>query len=193
MKFVIHYRKPSWKIHYKKPTGIIRFSKPSMKLKMSSKRYFRLRNACCFIYDNLFLILAIIWAIIIFGFSNQDAATSGAASSSLYEKLTQESFVFTTMFTFINIRKWAHMFLYFVLGIFLFLHFRCRVRYSGILTLLLCYIYACSDEIHQLFVNGRGGLVSDTFIDLIVASFGVIIISFFMFVMWKINQRKYDY
>ena len=97
------------------------------------------------------------------------------------------------MFTFINIRKWAHMFLYFVLGIFLFLHFRCRVRYSSILTLLLCYIYACSDEIHQLFVNGRGGLVSDTFIDLIGASFGVIIISFFMFVMWKINQRKYDY
>ena len=39
--------------------------------------------------------------------------------------------------------------------------------------LLICYIYACSDEVHQLFVPGRSGKIIDTFVDLVGSSIGV--------------------
>ena len=33
--------------------------------------------------------------------------------------------------------------------------------------ILFCLIYACSDEIHQLFVSGRSGNLLDVMIDLL--------------------------
>jgi len=39
-------------------------------------------------------------------------------------------------------------------------------RYKGIkLALLICILYAVSDEVHQLFIPGRGGQFKDVIID----------------------------
>ena len=43
-------------------------------------------------------------------------------------------------------------------------------------TMVFCYLYACTDEIHQLFIQGRSGSFTDTIIDFIGCLFGLIII-----------------
>ena len=40
--------------------------------------------------------------------------------------------------------------------------------------ILLCMLYACSDEIHQSFVLNRSGRIEDVFLDTVGASFGIV-------------------
>ncbi len=42
-----------------------------------------------------------------------------------------------------------------------------------ILSLVFCILYAISDEVHQLFVPGRGAQVSDVLIDSLGAFLGI--------------------
>ena len=51
-----------------------------------------------------------------------------------------------------------------------------------LLSLLICFLYACSDEIHQLFVPGRSGEARDVLIDTLGACLGV---SFYYLVFRK--------
>ena len=66
------------------------------------------------------------------------------------------------------VRKTAHFALYFVLGL-AFISFLKEFDLSNkkllIYTILFVFIYACSDEIHQLFVRGRSGEITDVLID----------------------------
>jgi VanZ family protein len=66
------------------------------------------------------------------------------------------------------VRKNAHFFAYFVLGMLVWNALRVTgvrgLRRYG-LALLICVLYAISDEIHQAFVPGRGPQVRDVFID----------------------------
>lgn len=41
-------------------------------------------------------------------------------------------------------------------------------------SLLVSFLYACSDEFHQLFMNGRAGQLNDVFIDMIGSIFCLI-------------------
>ncbi|MGV8147186.1 MAG: VanZ family protein [Alkaliphilus sp.] len=43
------------------------------------------------------------------------------------------------------------------------------------LTLLVCVLYAISDETHQIFVPGRSAQVSDILIDSVGAAVGILI------------------
>lgn len=74
------------------------------------------------------------------------------------------------------VRKNAHFFTYFILGI-LVLNVLRKSGVQGyksiILAAAICVIYAVSDEIHQLFVRGRGAQVRDVFIDSTGASVGI--------------------
>ena len=71
-----------------------------------------------------------------------------------------------------DIRKYAHMFEYFCLGVSATLFFGelfCaksrRIVCSGASALGLAFFYACTDEWHQTFVPGRAGLFSDVLVD----------------------------
>jgi VanZ family protein len=67
-----------------------------------------------------------------------------------------------------NIRKYAHFFAYFLLGLFLILTFKAfDLKKSYQLTVLIGFFYAVSDEFHQKFIPGRSGEIRDIFIDLI--------------------------
>lgn len=66
------------------------------------------------------------------------------------------------------IRKFTHLLDYLILRILVINVF----KYSGIvgikamvITLSMCILYAISDEVHQLFVDGRGGQVGDVVLD----------------------------
>lgn len=89
------------------------------------------------------------------------------------------------------LRKCAHASVYFVLSILilhalLVSHYKFRKKYllTTILTVLLCFFYAITDEYHQTFVIGRTGQFSDVLIDTAGSVLGVMIYS-----IW-INIKK---
>ncbi|MBO4834837.1 MAG: VanZ family protein [Lachnospiraceae bacterium] len=67
------------------------------------------------------------------------------------------------------VRKCAHFLEYLVLGISLLLTVRelflLNLRKSGIIAFMIGVVYAITDELHQLLVNGRSGEIRDVLID----------------------------
>ncbi|QOY37182.1 VanZ family protein [Anaerobacillus isosaccharinicus] len=129
--------------------------------------------------------LVLVWMILIFYLSHQPGTQSSELSSNfVYVVRTLiETFFPTISFDLENlsflIRKGAHFFAYFVLGILV----TCSYRSSGVVgykivvfSLVVCILYAISDEIHQLFVPGRSGEVRDVLIDSIGSACGVFLI-----------------
>ena len=81
----------------------------------------------------------------------------------------------------IDIRKYAHMAEYALLAVPSTLFFRelllerFPARSAGC-ALLLCFLYACSDEYHQTFVPGRAGTFPDVLVDLAGVGFGLMLV-----------------
>ena len=59
-----------------------------------------------------------------------------------------------------------------------------------VLSVAVSAIYAVTDEIHQLFVEGRAFQISDILIDSAGAVSGVTVLSIIIFVYTKIKRRK---
>lgn len=78
----------------------------------------------------------------------------------------------------LGVRKFAHMFLFGILAVFVLLSAK-SYGYTGfkavIITFIVCMLYACSDEWHQGFVQGRNSNVNDVFIDLIIPTLFILI------------------
>ncbi len=90
------------------------------------------------------------------------------------------------------IRKNAHFFAYFALGVLIinaFMKSGISVYRSIALTLLICIIYAASDEFHQMFVSGRGAQVTDVLIDSAGTSVGI---CGYMVIRRVIKRSKYN-
>lgn len=94
---------------------------------------------------------------------------------------------------FHDIRKYAHIFEFFCLGItstLFFCELRGRISAAARLSFLFCFFYACSDEFHQLFVSGRSGQFSDVGVDLIGAVPGVVAVLLCVFGKRYMERRK---
>ena len=66
------------------------------------------------------------------------------------------------------VRKCAHFTIYLILGILvisLLSEYRILNFKTVLYTLLIVFLYACSDEFHQLFVSGRSSEIGDVLID----------------------------
>ena len=128
--------------------------------------------------------IVILCMVIIFSFSMDNSSESTRKSEGVILEVTsflgfdltnQQQQHIVELF-FVPVRKAAHFFIYFVLGITLisFLReFSIPIRKLILLSIFLAFLYACSDEAHQLFVAGRSGQVSDVLLDTIGASVGV--------------------
>lgn len=116
----------------------------------------------------------------IFMFSAQPAEQSSAVSRGLTAKIVDflpfvkhfsaedKLAVVSKLHNFI--RKCAHFSIYCMLGIsssgmFLSINDKMPVKRMLIYSIVFCCIYASTDEFHQLFVSGRGGMVSDVVLD----------------------------
>ena len=119
-------------------------------------------------------IAVIFWMAFILFLSSQPGEESNQLSTGITEMIVEvvEKVVPDANLDFKSInhfvRKNAHFFAYFVLGILVLNALRvCRMRgIKGIAAaVLICVIYAVSDEVHQLFVPGRGGQIKDVLID----------------------------
>jgi len=114
--------------------------------------------------------LLIIWMIIICLMSSQPATVSDSQSTGvlyLFSKLgININSVFGDLANFV-VRKCAHFIEYMILALLTFnlakLYF--NIKQVVILTIVFVFLYACSDEIHQLFVLGREGAIRDVVID----------------------------
>lgn len=130
------------------------------------------------------LVLVIIWMIVIFMFSNQTSTNSSKLSNTLIirtvriiEKINHKTYSNEEIENFIKpVRKLAHFTIYFVLGILIFLYIKeYDLNNKILISILLCLIYALTDEIHQLFIIGRSGQILDVIIDTLGSSLGIFI------------------
>lgn len=118
---------------------------------------------------NLWGLFALLVMGMIFAFSADTAVASNAKSSFLCDVLYPlfASLFSLDTFTFL-IRKAAHFSIYALLGICV-----CnacladaRLRRRAIwIAVGVCFLYACSDELHQLFSDGRSGQFRDVLLD----------------------------
>ena len=119
------------------------------------------------------IALAIIWMGVIFYMSNQPASISSIHSGNTINIISKLPIIGNIMdyLTSINIgefivRKCAHMFSYCILAIFLFMSvYEDNIKKAIIIAFLGTFLYACSDEFHQLFIPGRSGEFRDVMID----------------------------
>lgn len=100
-----------------------------------------------------------------------------------YEQISRYSFL---------IRKAAHFTIFFTLGIF-----SCWSAWGFfgkrhmLISLSFCVIYACTDEVHQLFSEGRGPAVKDVLIDSAGAFAGISLAAFVIFIFGKMKKDNY--
>ena len=137
----------------------------------------------------IYTILLILWMLVIFMFSNQNGTKSESTSDKVTSTIIGTAEVVTKQEineekknniiedSRVFIRKSAHFFLYFILGILSYLTFRSYNINKRILfySVTFCFVYAVSDEIHQIFSSDRTFKILDIFIDTIGGLFGGII------------------
>lgn len=74
-------------------------------------------------------------------------------------------------------RKCVHAIEYFILSILLIIALNTS-KVQGIkkyfIAILICFLYACTDEYHQTFIPGRNGNIVDVIIDTLGATLGAI-------------------
>lgn len=151
-----------------------------------------MKNYKCKIYG----LLMIIWMLVVFIFSNQPAEKSSKVSGGITEKVvhiitndndkitqTQRDQIETI------IRKCAHFVLY-TIGGFLAVNYISTTKVQGkniyIYAIIFTFVYAITDELHQLFVLGRSGEIRDVIIDTAGGSLGTML----FWMLRKIVRRK---
>lgn len=123
-------------------------------------------------------ILVIIWMITIYYFSNQQGTGSSNTSKKvasvivnicdIKKEMTEQQKEEVIVVIEPIIRKLAHYTIYMVGGLLLV---NCAYAYMSdekrviLFSSIIGVIYAASDEIHQLFVDGRSGKILDVAID----------------------------
>ena len=124
------------------------------------------------IKNKISLLLVILWMIFIFVMSSFDATSSSNQSNFIVDITTSIINIKDIGLLSLIIRKLAHFIEYFILGV-LVINFITRYDKKIIIAILLCIIYATSDEIHQIFVPGRSCQIIDIMIDSVGSIMGI--------------------
>ena len=113
-------------------------------------------------------VILVLWMVLIFMFSNQNAVTSQRLSNKVTGKKIsndrRQELIENNRFM---VRKMAHFTLYFVLGILIYTTLASYgiPKNKLIYSIILCFIFSLLDEFHQLFSLGRTSRMFDVFID----------------------------
>ncbi|WP_289293474.1 VanZ family protein [Romboutsia ilealis] len=145
-----------------------------------------------------FIVLTIVWMGVIFYMSNQSASISSMHSGNTINIISKLPLIGNIMdyLTSINIgefivRKCAHMTSYCILAILLFMSvYENDIKKTVIISFLGTFLYACSDEFHQLFIYGRSGEFRDVMIDSTGGIVGLLLIIFI--VKYKQINKKIE-
>ena len=147
------------------------------------------------------IILLLCCMILIFSFSQDNGNKSSTKSDGMIIKLYQtitnkklsdkEKEIIVDKYV-VPVRKSAHIIVYLVLGVLsisLIKEYRLVDLKALIISIIFCFLYACSDEIHQLFVSGRSGEFLDVIIDSIGSFIGIYL---YYFIYNKFGGEKYE-
>lgn len=146
------------------------------------------------------LLLVVCWMGLIFSFSNDTGNASTKKSDGFIVKSIEiflgrdltlkekENYIF---YFVKSVRKGAHLGVYLILGGLVLTNLYEYIknkRVGALLALFISFLYACSDEFHQLFINGRSGQVSDVLLDTIGAGLGILMVVILR--KWKYEQKE---
>lgn len=151
-----------------------------------------------------FLIICLLGTFfMIFGFSSQNAEESGGLSEKVtitvtknVKKIqnleqTEKEKVLSRIETVI--RKIAHFSIYTLVGFLLmaiFSTYNLNDKNRILASLAIGVIYASSDEIHQRFVAGRSGQITDVMIDTMGVTLGILLVMLIIGIAGKIKFQK---
>ncbi len=157
------------------------------------------------------IILIIIWCAVIFTLSSMPSDESNEKSKGTINEAIEKTLEVTNgakitdkhpserkMNSVIDklnkpLRKCMHASVYFMLAILLFIGlktFKIKGWKLSILPIIGCFIYACTDEFHQLFVDGRSSQFTDVLIDTTGAVISVIILNIIVVIVNKIKTKN---
>lgn len=126
----------------------------------------------------ILIVMIMLTSMIIFGFSNQNAEESSGISTritkfitsrieSIREKEQSEREIIENKIESV-IRKIAHYTIYTFLG-FLIMSFASTYKLKELdrisISLISGVVYATTDEMHQIFIAGRSGQITDVMLD----------------------------
>ena len=143
----------------------------------------------------ILILITILWMTSIFMFSNQKSEKSTEKSHSvvthtivkiykIFNSDASEETIQNIIDTWdVPIRKTAHFIEYFILGVLVFLTLREFGNKNIYYAILICFLYACSDEVHQIFVPGRDGNFVDVMLDTIGSTTSILLLN-------KLKERK---
>lgn len=126
-----------------------------------------------------FLLIA--WMCIIFWFSHQPSIQSDEQSYLVISMLRTIGINFNSVFGELSnfvIRKLGHFTEYFILYVLFYnvLKEYFKFKSSILLSIVFVFLYACSDEFHQLFIIGRDGSIKDVILDTSGGMIGMLIV-----------------
>ena len=143
----------------------------------------------------ILILITILWMTSIFMFSNQKSEKSTEKSQSIvthtivkiykiFNSDASEETIQNIIDTWdVPIRKTAHFIEYFILGVLVFLTLREFGNKNIYYAILICFLYACSDEVHQIFVPGRDGNFVDVMLDTFGSTTSILLLN-------KLKERK---
>lgn len=146
----------------------------------------------------LLFLPSAIWYGLIWNMSAQPATLSSSTSSSTIgilltllgtDFLQMQTEVQTAAVELLSfyVRKGAHMFLFFVLSLFLWYGFSSLIKNCTrrtFCTAFFCTVLASLDEYHQTFIPGRSGEVRDVLVDLTGAVIALLLFSLPTISLW---------
>lgn len=151
----------------------------------------------------ILMICIVILCCTIFNFSAQEGQASSGTSSKVAsflidtfangkEMSTQEK---ESQIEILQpfVRKGAHFSIYMLLGILTMCclqTFKGSKAYKFDFGTMFCFVYACTDELHQRFIPGRSGEFVDVCLDTVAATFGILIVMLIAFIAHKIKHRN---
>ncbi len=139
---------------------------------------------------------------LIFFFSSQNSTESGAVSGHITEQIShivagvlhksREAELNLREILEFYVRKTAHFTIYASLGLSALISVklitRVRFSYAYVYTIAFCFLYAVTDELHQLLVSGRAGRPADVLIDTAGAAVGAAVLAAIRYIF----KKKYN-
>lgn len=138
------------------------------------------------------IILLVIWMSFIFYMSGKTADASTKDSDFIIDLVNNLGLDFSGSFgafASVIVRKMAHLTEYMILCLLIYNVLSDYINIEKnifIYSIIGVFLYACSDELHQTFVQGRAG----RFIDVLIDTTGGIIGVFVVMIYHKLKSKK---
>lgn len=121
------------------------------------------------------VLLVLLWMLLIFFLSSLDSNESSKQSGLIVNILSNILHINNIEALSIIIRKIAHLSEYFILGLLVY-NMISKYKKRTYIAVIICILYAISDEFHQSFIPGRSCQTLDIAIDIIGSNLGILLL-----------------